>query len=230
MPRPRNNETRQIVLKNAYNRFMTTDYELVLLKEIAKDAGITVTLLQHYFPAKSDLVIHIIYDMLSKNVHFLEEKKAIIEEIGNVEEEGYAIMLSIFYYMFNALSRNNERMLKAYSHVICDTKLMNNVVDFCNDNFNIPETVDTIQKRYGQFVFWGSMSQIVALTLKKRLPMSIKDAIRQQYRYFLLSIGKPEERIDLIFKIADKVSSEENCDDFYNQYIKSMDHFINCNW
>lgn len=231
MPRPRNNETRENILRCAYNRFITSDYESVLLKDIAQDAGITTTLLHHYFPAKADLIIHIIYDMLVKTISFIDENdlKDNIQLEGE-EAEGYAVMFATFNYMFDVLCRNNGRMLNAYSYVICDTKLMNEVVDFCNDNFNIPTTVDTIQKRYGQYIFWGGMSQIVALSLKKRLHLTIREAMRDQYRAFLVSINTDETIAERILEAGDKMSMQADLDQFYVKYTDSMDHFINCEW
>lgn len=230
MPRPKNNEARENILRCAYHRFMEVDYETVYLKDIAKDAGITTTLLHHYFPAKSDLIIHIIYDLLSKTKQFLRDNDQGKSNLKSKEEDGYAVMLATFYYMFDVLCRNNSRMLNAYSYVICDTKLMNDVVDFCNDNFNIPETVDTQEKQYGQFIFWGGVSQIVALRLKRRLLVTIKEAIKEQYIYFLISIGIDEKTIEDIIEAADSMSAPKMLDDFYKEYMDSIDHFIHCSW
>ena len=60
MARQKNQELRQEILKAAYQRFMRDDYNNILLKDIAADCGISVSLLHHYFPTKADIIINII--------------------------------------------------------------------------------------------------------------------------------------------------------------------------
>lgn len=226
MARPRNNETRELILKNAYNRFLSDRYESVYLKDIAKDTGITATLLHHYYPTKADIVIHIIYDMLIKI------RKYLIEVGGEVQSqaESYSYALDDILYMFDVLLRNNGAMLDVYSYVLCDTKLMNEVVEFCCDKMAPKYIVDTVEKRYNQFILWGGISQVIALYLKKRLPHEVRDGIIKLYNQYLLSNGITEAERSQIIETAKELSTKEKLDAFYKQYEKSIDHFINCEW
>ena len=226
MARPRNNETRELILKNAYNRFLSDRYESLYLKDIAKDTGITATLLHHYYPKKTDIIIHIIYDMLTKIRKYLISVGGEI----NSQSESYAYTLDDILYMFDVLLRNNGVMLNAYSYVICDTKLMNEVVEFCCNNLASADIVDTVEKRYNQFILWGGISQVIALHLKKRLPHEVRDGIIRLYNQYLLENGVAEAERSQIIKTAKELSTKDKLDVFYEQYEKSIDHFINCEW
>ncbi|MBR0374391.1 MAG: TetR/AcrR family transcriptional regulator [Mogibacterium sp.] len=227
MARPKNNETREKILKNAYSRFLTYGYDGVYLKEIAEDTGITATLLHHYFPAKADLVIHIIYDLLLKTQDYLKEKYHAKE---HAPVNGFSLSLAMITYMFDVLARNNGQMLSVYSYVLCDTKLMNEIVDFCCDTISMPETVDTVEKRYGQFIFWGGASQMIVLYLKRRLPFSIREGLIQLYCQFMTSIGMTDEEQSFVLSECDKITQQNDLDEFYDKYIRSIDHFIYCEW
>lgn len=226
MARPRNNETRELILKNAYKRFLSEGYESVYLKDIAKDTGITATLLHHYYPTKADIVIHIIYDMLTKTTEYLI---FVGEKTGRMAES-YSYVLAELLYMFDVLLRNNGVMLDVYSYVLCDTKLMNEVVEFCCDKMAPADIVDTVEKRYNQFILWGGISQVVALYLKKRLPHEVSDGVIKLYSLYLLANGISEVERSQIIDAGRELSTKDKLDDFYEKYEKSIDHFINCEW
>ena len=226
MARPRNNETRELILKNAYKRFLSEGYESVYLKDIAKDTGITATLLHHYYPTKADIVIHIIYDMLTKTREYL----SVVGKKTSRTAESYSYVLAEVLYMFDVLLRNNGIMLDVYSYVLCDTKLMNEVVEFCCDKMAPKEIIDTVGKRYNQFILWGGISQIVALYLKKRLPYEIGDGVISLYNYYLLSNGISEEERAKIIADSKSLATREHMNEFYAKYNESIDHFINCEW
>lgn len=226
MARPRNNETRELILKNAYKRFLSEGYESVYLKDIAKDTGITATLLHHYYPTKADIVIHIIYDMLTKTREYL----IVVGEKTGRMAESYSYVLAELLYMFDVLLRNNGVMLDVYSYVLCDTKLMNEVVEFCCDKMAPADIVDTVEKRYNQFILWGGISQVVALYLKKRLPHEVSDGVIKLYSLYLLANGISEVERSQIIDAGRELSTKDKLDDFYEKYEKSIDHFIYCEW
>ena len=226
MARQKNNETREKILKNAYARFMEYGYESVYLRDIAEDSGITATLLHHYYPTKADIVIHIIYDLLQKFIEYMNEKLGPTGAAGN----SYSFILAELIYMFDVLLRNNGRMLTVYSYVICDTKLMNDVVEYCLDRMAPADTVDTVEKRYKHYILWGGISQIVALHLKKTLPFEVRDGVTRLFVQYLQSLGMKDADIKRIVKEAEALSTQDVLDEFYGKYSASIDHFIYCDW
>lgn len=229
MARPRNNETRENILRSAYRRFSKYDYEDVLLKDIAAECEITPTLLHHYFPTKADIVVHIIYDLLIKIEEFLVERTPDGSSADRENAAAYDIMS--MHLMIDVLVRNNNQLLKMYSYILCDAKLMNQIVDFCFQELRkYGEHYDTAEKRYGQYILFGGISQIVVLYLNGKLLFPITEGVDKLYHGILAAQGMENEHIDELISFANEKITKPVRDLFYETYESSMNHFIYCNW
>lgn len=68
----RNEEKRNEILSVAYRLFSDASFDKVSLAEIAKGADINKSLLQHYFPTKSDIVIKLLTDVLDYSFMYMD--------------------------------------------------------------------------------------------------------------------------------------------------------------
>lgn len=228
MARQKNQELRQEILKAAYQRFMRDDYNNILLKDIAADCKISVSLLHHYFPTKADIIINIIYDLLMKMELFLEQKIP-----GKVRflNETTAFNELISRMFVDVLVRNNNQMLHFYSYVLCDARLMNRVVDFCFTYLTpAPELKDSFEKRYELYVYYGSFAQTVLLYLDNRLPTSLYEASIALHRRWYLSLGYSLDMCKKIQGELDEITDRRFLDEFYQEYVRSLDDFVICEW
>lgn len=228
MARQKNQELRQEILKAAYQRFMRDDYNNILLKDIAADCGISVSLLHHYFATKADIIINIIYDLLRKIQLFIIQK--------NPEDVGFLNATTAFYELIDrmfvdVLVRNNNQMLRIYTYVLCDAKLMNKVIDFCITNLApSPELKDKFEKRYEIYIYYGSFAQVVLLYLKNRLPTSLYETSIALYQRRYLSLGYSLDECEKIQSRLDEITNQAFLDEFYQEYLLSLDDFVLCEW
>lgn len=229
MARQRNNEIRQKILEAAYNKFTELGFETVLIKDIAEECGISKSLLHHYFSTKKDIVIHIIFDMLSKTETFVMDNYG--DYLKNHTEYSVvynSMLLNLFY---DILSRNNNKLLRMYVFVLCDANLMYKVIDYSIDRL-IPftELKNTFEKRYGLFVLNGSLAQTVLLYLNNNLAYRLTDAIDKLLVSYYRSLGfTDKQQKELINIVRDKIS-EDDKNRNYEYYINSLDNFILCDW
>lgn len=228
MARQKNQELRQEILKAAYRRFMQDDYNNILLKDIAADCGISVSLLHHYFPTKADIIINIIYDLLMKMELFLEQK---VPEKAKFLHETNAYNELINRMFVDVLVRSNNQMLHFYSYVLCDARLMNKVVDFSIAYLApAPELKDSFEKRYELYVYYGSFAQTALLYLDNRLPISLYEASIALHRRWYLSLGYSLDECEKIQRRLDKIADQTFLDEFYQEYLLSLDNFVLSEW
>jgi AcrR family transcriptional regulator len=72
MAMPKNSAKRNEILRCAYRLFTESGYTKVFLRDIAIEAGISKSLLQHYFPKKNDVIQSILKEMLSISFEYVE--------------------------------------------------------------------------------------------------------------------------------------------------------------
>ena len=68
---PKNQERRETILATAYSLFGEASYDNVSLSDIARGAGITKSLLQHYFPQKIDIIKSMITELLNTSSSYI---------------------------------------------------------------------------------------------------------------------------------------------------------------
>ncbi|MDL2217703.1 TetR/AcrR family transcriptional regulator [Christensenellaceae bacterium OttesenSCG-928-M15] len=109
-------EKRQEILKASFVMLSQASYDSVLLKEIAQKAGISKSLLQHYFPKKSSIVEALMQDLLNVSFRFAEDM--IPGEEGIFQR--FSLHTSLFY---TALSQN-ERLDRMFISILSDKELL----------------------------------------------------------------------------------------------------------
>lgn len=72
MAMPKNSAKRNEILRCAYRLFTESGYTKVFLRDIASEAGISKSLLQHYFPKKNDVIQSILEETLSISFEYVE--------------------------------------------------------------------------------------------------------------------------------------------------------------
>lgn len=228
MARQKNQELRQKILKVSYKRFMQDDYNNIYLKDIAAECGISASLLHHYFPTKADIIINIIYDMIAKIQLFLEHTPECVSLVKKNSMANNELLNRIFVHM---LARNNGQILRFYSYVLCDARLMNQIVDFCFNQFSeLPELKNTFEKRYEWYIYYGSLAQVALLYLDNRLITSLEDAATALHDRWYFALGIATEEWHEIREGVDEILNQEFLDEFYREYIISLDDFVFCDW
>ena len=131
MAKVKNEATRQKILCTAYKRFVDYGYENVLLKDIATDCGISLSLLQHYYRKKEMILTHIVYDMVYKVLSF--QKSHVAPELLDGPYSAH-LADTVFYELFYSLFRaDNYRLLKVYKWVLNNASMLNEGILLCKD-------------------------------------------------------------------------------------------------
>lgn len=229
MARQRNNEIRQKILESAYKRFTQSDFDSTYMKDIAEDCGISTSLLNHYFPTKNDIVIHIIYDLLIKIESFIMENYD--EHFKNHREKAIAYNVIILQLFYDVLLRNNNKMLRMYRPIQTDANLMNKVIDYSIARLiPFPELKDTFEKRYGIYLLHGSLAQVVILYLDNNLAFKLTDAIDRLFISYFRSLNFTDKEQEELISFSNNLINEDVKNIFYDIYINSLDNFVTCDW
>lgn len=113
----RNIKKRQDILKVSFRMISEAGYDNVLLKDIANNAGISKSLLQHYFPKKSSIIKALLQDLLSVSFRFAEQLIP--------AEEGIFQRFSLYTALFFKALSENERLDRMYISILSDKDLLN---------------------------------------------------------------------------------------------------------
>lgn len=228
MAKVKNEATRQKILCTAYKRFVDYGYENVLLKDIATDCGISLSLLQHYYRKKEMILTHIVYDMVYKVLSF--QKSHVAPELLDGPYSAH-LADTVFYELFYSLFRaDNYRLLKVYKWVLNNASMLNEGILLCKDF--LAELYGLLaDERYeipvGTYVFNGTMSQLIALyfirdTMTAPLDDLLKLARTVYFRYYKLSEKAQKE----LFAAAEAIATPELKQELRNYYYESLDRFV----
>ncbi len=118
---PKNTEKRDEIMRCAYHLFTENGYKNVFLSDIAQQAGISKSLLQHYFPKKSELIKSILDEMLSISFEYVENLVS--------EQDDLYLRLSVYTRIFWESVSKNEKWNQFSVNVISHRELLGIWVD-----------------------------------------------------------------------------------------------------
>lgn len=230
MARAKNMELRQKLLQCALKMFLEKGYENILMKEIAAECDISLSLLQYYFKKKEDILVHIFYDMLIKDAEYIDEN--LLNAIEQSDADKDAVYLGVFYRLFyGVLGISNHQLLKMYTPILYDTQLLKRVSDYMFEHdARTNQKLNTYRKRMGGYVLNGCLAQFVAIYLSDPLSTSLEkivdDALRVCYGYLNVSSEEQERTIGSV----NTVLTQQNIQQFYEAYMNGAARFISCEW
>ncbi len=228
MARSRNTELREKILSTAFTMFYEKGVDRVLMKEIANECEISVSLLNHYFRRKEDMLVHIFYDMIHKVYIFIEHNL----EIPLESQPEYAVVrCGLFYHLFyDILCRENNKLLNLYTVILYNTPLLRDATDFAFRLPSIPKFLSDAEFRFSAYVLNGSLSQIVNVYLSSPLSVDIRNLLDRLLQSYYESLGfTPQQRVELGNIINDLLTDEVR-DVCYQTYMANVTNFINCEW
>ncbi len=107
----KNQERRDSILAISYQLFGDTSYQATSLSDIAKRAGISKSLLQHYFSQKIDIVKTMVTE-------FLNTSSAYMETLGYEDEEIFQGISDFDMLYFKAVTAN----YRLYRFMLCSVE------------------------------------------------------------------------------------------------------------
>ena len=117
MPMPKNTAKRNEILNCAFQLISETEYNKVFLRDIAEKANINKSLLQHYFPKKSDIIENILDDLLELSFRYVEY---IVPE-----NESMHLRLSVYTSLFWEMVSNHDRLNNFATNIISEREILN---------------------------------------------------------------------------------------------------------
>ncbi len=228
MAKVKNEATRQKILCAAYRRFTDDGYENVLLKDIAADCEISLSLLQHYYRKKEMILTHIFYDLAYKVLIF--QKSHVSPAL--LESPHSAHLADTVYYelLYSLFRADHYRLLKLYRWVLNNAAMLNEGILLCRDFLAELYGVAGDGRNeipVGTYVFNGTMAQLIALyfvrdTMTAPLDDLLKLARTVYYRYYRLSEKAQKE----LFAAAEAIVTPELQRQLREYYLESLDHFV----
>lgn len=226
MARAKNNELRQTILTKAFRLFYENGVDAVLVKDIAAECGISVSLLHHYYSKKEEILVHIFYDMIYKiHVYILDHVKPLLTEPPKTD----VVYIHFFYLLFyDILQRNNDKLLKVYTKVLFDTELLQQATDqvfIAMQDF--PTLRISNEERLGAYTLNGGMAQIVSLYLSKHnaLTFDIKEQLQKQLLLLYYSAGFSREEREEATAYVTSTLTPEIYDECYQNYMDNVTKF-----
>lgn len=185
----RNDEKRNDILKVAFDLFTDSDYGKVSLADIAANANITKSLLQHYYPKR----INIIENMLKE---LLEESYNVIRPSDSPD---LFQKISDFNMLFFKAASKNKKLNRLIVVSISDSGLMELWIDIiCRWLRDIcgEDTFSYLQLRTAiSFSMTGSMYLYLH---KDELNLNYKYILENHFRSIMIILGISSERRDAI--------------------------------
>ncbi len=223
MARSKNIEQRQSILSKALQMFYERGVDAVMMKEIAKESGISVSLLNHYFPRKEEILVQIFYNMIHTVLGFAKENVTVCAK--ETDNPGI-LMVSAFYYLFyDILLRDNKRLLMIYTVVLYNAPLLQRATDRTfKMGEEFPELPLSNEGKFGLYTVNGAMSQIVSLFLSihETLDFDLIEQLRNQLRLFYFSMEMTNEQVQCAEKFLTEILSQEMYDRCYQNYLDKM--------
>lgn len=229
MARSKNTELRNQILVNAYQMFYEDGVDNVLMKDIADQSGISVSLLHHYYRRKEDLLVHIFYDMLYKiRTYILEDMKLDPGALGENAIVYPGVLYTIFY---DTLMRDNNHLLRIYTGLLYDTELLRQITDYAFTSLIPPAALPSDNRsRLSMYTLNGALSQVVCIYLDSALPLDLKATLRSLIGVYFGGCGRTQEEQEKLLKLVDRLLPQPVLDGFYTKYLAGTDHFTTCNW
>ena len=221
MPRVRNNEIRYQILTVANDLFLEKGYNNVLMKEIATACDISPALLQHYFPKKEDILVHIVYGFVYYTFSYLDAHSP--DTMPSNPKLFYCLRYGLFYrLLYELLCNRQHQILNIYIHVLFNAPLLQRGISITNRFLlkNTPQTDDYYSIQMDSYLICGMLSQQVAATyIKGTLTASHKQIVNNALTaFFRYSEVSREEETEL-FHLLDEYLTPEYVQS-YLQYIK----------
>ncbi|MGX8699863.1 TetR/AcrR family transcriptional regulator [Caproiciproducens sp.] len=216
----KNIEKRQEVLKVAFKRFSEADYTDVYLKDIAEDAGINKSLLQHYYPQKYSIMKELIDELMSTSFVFLDEQ---ISEDTNI----YIKLASYTMMLWNAADANRklDRLLgNAFREEDIFDYLIESVYSWIKEmryrsraKFELPDL---------RIALFFSISGGMKLYSKRdKLNISVNSICKEIDSAFMRILGCSEAKIEANLTETERIAGDVDLDSFYSYCEEKIDWF-----
>ena len=127
MARMRNTEKRVEILNVAFELYMDKGYENVKFSEIAKQCGMSVQLLQHYFHKEQDILVELNYNILMRTFLFLSRHSSMYDSVP--DEDAPIVPLVVYYRLMSTVFTRNVKLFSLCREDMYDIRLLNNTVD-----------------------------------------------------------------------------------------------------
>ncbi|MBQ7992771.1 MAG: TetR/AcrR family transcriptional regulator [Solobacterium sp.] len=121
----RNDRRREEILKAAYELLAEKGYRMAALSEIAAKSGINKSLLQHYYPAKSDIIKAMFAELLEVSFSYIEntsEKKD--DFMQGISDFNMFFFKALEYdyqlKQFMTVSISRPEVLEIWIEIICE--------------------------------------------------------------------------------------------------------------
>lgn len=121
MAMQKNIAKRSEILSCTYQLVSEAGYNKVFLRDIAENANINKSLLQHYFPRKSDIINNILYDMLNLSFRYIEQMVPLGESVH--------LRLSTYTGLFWGTAIKHDNLNRFVVNIISERELLEIWID-----------------------------------------------------------------------------------------------------
>ena len=227
MARPRNDELRQTILDAAFAQFLTKGYANTRLRDIAEACGISMSLLQYYYPKRVNLVVDIFYDLILQTFEFIARELLSGFEARLGRDADFANMVMFYRIYYGILHANNDRLLRLYSVVLFDATLLKSSTDLALTHES-PAASTTVmpqqsrRTRLGAYAINGMLAQFVAIYFDSAPGEDLEKLLDEAiHGYFSFTDVEPD-RIQAVFACVDEALADPRVEAFARAYLEGL--------
>ena len=216
MGRPINYEQREKIKKISFNMFLKYGYDNVTTRNIAKECGITRSLLYHYYNQKELLLIDVYLDLVREaNIFFL--KTLTDEQLENLD-------VNLFFRLLFRIVDIKPAYKNLYLPIYRDVNLINNMLIITIENYDyfMIRNPFSERKKLAMFAVSGIFSQLISLLSKNKLNMSTDEFVDYALRGYYFYLVKDEKEVESLLKYTKRLISEDYIKEFLSIFEEKM--------
>lgn len=223
MARSRNTVLRQKILSSAWKMFYQRGVDRVTMKDIAAACDISTSLLQHYFPKKEIIIMHLCSDLMQKIHLFIQDE---VDDSLFDGQNKAAILFGLYYRLFyDVLVRENNRILHICTPILYSAPLLKTATDFIFDMVYSDtdlKGLDTEEYRFEIHLLNGGLSQTVNIYLNSDFHKSMQQYLDILFRSYYNSLGFTQAEQQTVSDVMDNVLTKALRDRFYIKYLSEI--------
>ena len=224
MAKPRNDELRDQIVTQATAMFLQNGYDNVKLKDIAQRCDITASLLQYYFPKRSDMVVQYFFDVIERvNVFIFDQcGPRMKDELGDdAELAAIAIFYKIFY---NILQANNDRLLRLYTVILYDVPVLKAGTDILWSRMGtIIWPGKTYRSKAAGYAINGMLASFVRIHFDDPMGNSLDWFIDFALEGYYSMVHVPADLLERITALTEAVLAQQQTHAFIDEVLSGVD-------
>lgn len=196
--------------------FLKYGYDNVTTRNIAKECGITRSLLYHYYNQKELLLIDVYLDLVREaNIFFL--KTLTDEQLENLD-------VNLFFRLLFRIVDIKPAYKNLYLPIYRDVNLINNMLIITIENYDyfMIRNPFSERKKLAMFAVSGIFSQLISLLSKNKLNMSTYEFVDYALRGYYFYLGKDEKEVESLLKYTKRLISEDYIKEFLSIFEEKM--------